>query len=256
MDSSGSAASRAVADVSTARSSRFARRGNNLPTRLLGTHTRSSSRFNCLPFATPQRSLHLCTTESQVTVTRPPLRNTVTRLRRIRTYVRTAIGSYADMSILRLTSLWKHWDQYFPAASDERRDHASARFYSKWFYIFGDNGFKLLTWLMTPFTKKQETAVASRQTEPQCLLRLPKEHARDRRERVRPLQGPLALPAARTPLQAQARHCCGALALLSSRSSRYSHCTQVHGLPHPHTQLTCHITVRSKRALCCTTRAS
>ena len=93
-----------------------------------------------------------------------PLRNPVTRLRRIRTYVRTAIGSYADMSILRLTSLWKHWDQYFPAASDERRDPASARFYSKWFYIFGDNGFKLLTWLMTPFTKKQETAVASRQS--------------------------------------------------------------------------------------------
>ena len=59
------------------------------------------------------------------------------------------LGSRGDSWILRQTSLWKYWNQYFP-----RGDR-----YSAFYYILGDSGFKLLRWLMTPFTRRQENSL-------------------------------------------------------------------------------------------------
>lgn len=68
------------------------------------------------------------------------------------TFVHTgAPGSRADSWILHQTSLWKHWDQFFPKAHDFNG-------YAPFYYIFGDSGFKLMRWLMIPFTRKQEQA--------------------------------------------------------------------------------------------------
>eukprot|EP00966_Prymnesium_polylepis_P267977 6190884-Prymnesium_polylepis.1 len=56
------------------------------------------------------------------------------------TFVYTGVpGSRADSWIVAQTPLYQHYDQFLPEGS----------------YLFGDSGFALLTWLMTPFTKKQ-----------------------------------------------------------------------------------------------------
>lgn len=58
-------------------------------------------------------------------------------------------GSRADSWILRQTTLYQHYDQFFPT-----RAHFQG--YAPFYYLFGDSGFQLLEWLMTPFSAKQE----------------------------------------------------------------------------------------------------
>lgn len=66
------------------------------------------------------------------------------------TYVHAGTpGSRSDAWIIRQTKLWRHWDQFFPSANSHNN-------YSPMYYLFGDSGFKLLPWLMIPFSRRQE----------------------------------------------------------------------------------------------------